>query len=88
MATPVEDAVEVHGVELPARRDGRDIFVEASDESNVAWPRLGGHASVRDAESSMLEDAGPQKRSKVSRDEVVVGFRVRFRVRLERLISA
>ena len=54
----------------------------------MARPRLGWHAGVRDAEGSMLKDAGPEKRSEGSRDEVVVGFRVRFRVRLERLISA
>lgn len=87
MSAPVEYAVEVDGVELPARRNSRNILVQTRDQSNVPRSGLGRHSCMRYAEGAMFQDARSQEGREGSRGQVFVCFRIRFGERLEGLVS-
>lgn len=46
MSAPVENAVKVDWIELPASRNGGNILVQTSDEGDMAWTRFGRYARV------------------------------------------
>lgn len=72
MPAAIEHTVEIHGIQLPARGDGRNVFVEPRDERYVAGAGFSGHACVRDAEGAVFEDAGAQEGREGAGNEVCV----------------
>ncbi len=88
MSAPVEYAVEIHGVEFPACRHSRHIFVQPRDESYMARSAFRRHTRVRDAKGAMFEHAGAQEGREGAGDKICFVLGVRLREGLEGFVCA
>lgn len=88
MATPIENAIKINGVELPTRCDCGNIFVQASDKCNMTRARLCRNSRMGDTKRAMLEYSGAQKRGKRSGGEIFIRLGIWFREGKECLVGA
>lgn len=74
----VKDAVKIDRVELPAGCDSGDIFVQTSDQCDMARSGLGRDSSMRYAKCAIVENFGPQEGGKRPWFEVGICLGIRF----------
>lgn len=65
MPALVEDRIKFNRIGFPSFGDGTGIFIEASDDGDMARSRLSGRTSVRDAPTALILDDIPQEGSSV-----------------------
>lgn len=65
MSALVEDRIKFNRIGFPSFGDSTGIFIEASNDGNMARSRLSGRTSVRDTPTALIIDDIPQEGSSV-----------------------